>query len=163
MFYICSKIRSSLKPYFSNKINLRRSKANRLARAFTLIELMISVAILSVGIVFILRSFLSNVSALDSGSNYIRALQFLDQKLVEVEHEIKREKGIELGTQQGEVMIGARPALWTFQVLSLENEEKEEIKDICKVKITLTWREAGKSRQIGLATYCPAKQTQENP
>ena len=47
-------------------------------RGFTLVELMVTVSILAVGIVMVLRSFLSISSTLDSGSNRIIAMQLLE-------------------------------------------------------------------------------------
>ena len=161
--WLCAD-KEALEGLVKNKISLTGpvSKIFSKGEGFTLIELMVAMMILSIGIVFILRTFMSSISALDSGVNRLKAVQFLEQKLAEIEQRVKEEEGIELENTQGDVLLGVRPATWTLEVLPIEwRAEEMEVVGIYEVKVTLSWLETGKSKKMILATYCPAQETGE--
>ena len=95
-------------------------------KGFTLIELMVSVSILSIGIVFILRSFLNMVSALDVSDAQIKAIQLLASQACVLEEQIKQEGGLAPGQEEKAVKIGLRDARWKMEVTVLELEQAEE-------------------------------------
>ncbi len=115
-------------------------------KGFTLVELIMAVSILSVGIVLVLRSFLSIVTALDSSQNLIKALQFLEAKMSEV----RLVKGDTLQKTQGEINIGSRKASWNLELSPLESEDSEE--SLEEIKLKVFWLEGNKHRDALLVT-----------
>jgi len=129
-----------------------------------LVELMVTVSILAVGIVMVLRSFLSVSAALDSGSNRIAAMQLLETKMNELEFKAKEEGGVLLETKQEEVVIGNRDAILKLEIVHLSTPEfgieeqggnKEKINE---VKLTLLWKEANIDKDSILVTYLKNKE-----
>jgi Tfp pilus assembly protein PilE len=134
--------------------------------SFTLVELMVTVSILAIGIVLVLRSFLSISAALDSGSNRIMAMQLLEDKMNALEQKAKAEAGVFLETKEEETRLGNRDATLKLQVVSLSTPEfplsgqEEEIdkEKINEVKLTLLWKEAGIEKDTILSTYLKNKE-----
>ena len=69
-------------------------KRNKLG--LSLVELIVAMSILSIGIVFILRSFLNTISALDTSIYYIKSMNVLQIKAAELELETAVSGGIEV-------------------------------------------------------------------
>ena len=127
-------------------------------------ELMVTVSILAVGIVMVLRSFLSISAALDSGSNRIMAMQLLEDKMNALEQKAKEDAGLFLETKEEQARIGNRDATLKLEVVHLETPEfgieeqggnKEKINE---VKLTLLWKEANINKDSILVTYLKNKE-----
>jgi len=129
---------------------------NIFRKGFSLVELMVTVSILSVGIVGILRSFLTSASSLDSMSNRIKAYQILDTKMNEFEQKSIEEKGLSKGDIEEKITLLLRPAQVKAQITPLEIEGSDEVL-LNEVKITLGWNESGKYRDATLSNYLPKK------
>jgi len=137
---------------------------------FTLVELMVTVSILAVGIVMVLRSFLSISAALDSGNNRIIAMQLLEEKMNALEQKAKEDAGVLLETKEEEVKVGNRDATLKLEITHLNTpefevdesaEEKDKDKEkINEVKLTLFWKEAGINKDTILVTYLKNKETE---
>lgn len=123
-------------------------------RGFTLVELMLAVSILSIGIVSILRSFLSAASAFDSASNSIKALQELQAGMADWEEKAIQEGGVTPGRTEDKLRLDSRDAFRKTEIVSLEMEELENLTEI---KITLSWHENNKENNRSLATYLKRK------
>jgi prepilin-type N-terminal cleavage/methylation domain-containing protein len=134
--------------------------------AFTLVELMVTVSILAVGIVLVLRSFLSISAALDSGSNRIIAMQLLEEKMNALEQKAKEDAGVFPETKEEQARIGNRNAILKLEVVPLSTPEfgievQEEDKDkdkINEVKLMLLWKEANIDKDSILITYLKNKE-----
>jgi len=126
---------------------------------FTLVELMVTVSILAVGIVMVLRSFLSISAALDSGSNRIMAMQLLEDKMNALEQKAKEDAGVLLETKEEQARISNRDAILKLEVVHLSTpefgiEEQEQDKDkINEVKLMLLWKETNIDKDSILITY----------
>ena len=82
-------------------------------KGFTLIELMVAVSVLAIGIVSVARARLNIVTALDTATTQMRALQILDEQMGVLAEEEKAYGGIEPLDMYEEIMIGNRPGLLT--------------------------------------------------
>ena len=101
---------------------------NRLTnKAFTLVELLISVVILGFGLCVVIRSYMSCLSALNTSQNYIEASRLTQTKLSELELSAVDNKGLDPFTDKGEALIGARKASWKIEVSEIQ--EPEEAKE----------------------------------
>jgi type II secretory pathway pseudopilin PulG len=128
---------------------------------FTLVELILTISILSIGIIFILRSFLNITDALSLVSRKVNAIKFLEEKISEVEEEVKRGVFDFEDSKEGEVILNNYPCQWKLEVkthsikLELEEEQQEElkIKEFKEVILSVFWQEKNKERKEVLATY----------
>jgi len=132
---------------------------------------MVTVSILAVGIVLVLRSFLSVAATLDSGSNRIMAVQLLETKMTALELQAKEEGGIIPESKEEVLRLGSRDAALKLEVVPLKLEEfevKEEIEEekegakesINEVTLTLLWKEANRDMDSILVTYLKNKETE---
>lgn len=135
--------------------------------AFTLIELLIAVSILAVGIVFVFRSFLCSVTALDTSLNRISAVQILEEKMVQIEEQMKNindgkcprleESEVVVGSRSGEVSMEVKPLVLEEDSKEIEEEEvkdKEEPEQIInEIELVLRWQEQNKDRDLSVGTY----------
>jgi len=121
-----------------------------LRAAFTLVELMAAVSILSVGIVLIARSFISVAQALDSMRNRISAIQFLETKMSEWEQAAREAQGLKADEKQEEAEVGVRQAAYRAEISLLEDDEAE---DIVQARVSLSWTEENRAKELALATY----------
>ena len=147
---------------------------------FTLIELMIAVSILTIGIVAVLRSFLSSQNFLDVAQNKVLAIRILDEKMDQIEESRRVEAALpkeEDAEQEGqataqteeteEIIIGNRKALLKQETSFLEQDVQENneetgqalqaVSRIEEVKLTISWREGEKQKDEVLAAYFEKK------
>ena len=133
-----------------------------------MVELMVTVSILAVGIVMVLRSFLSISATLDSGDNRIMAMQLLEEKMDALEQKAKEDAGVFTETKEEEVKVGNRDATLKLEITHLNTPEfevdesaEEKAKDkekINEVKLTLLWKESGIDKDAILVTYLKDKE-----
>lgn len=131
-------------------------------KSFTLIELMVSIAILALGIVGVLRSFISMSYALDVSANRIEAARVLEAKMDGIEEEMIKDPELELGADEEQVTLRNRPAQYRLEVTEFEmiKDEKEPLTDkvtITEAKVTLAWKEGQINKDATLATYFQKK------
>ncbi len=108
----------------------------RQARAVSLVELMVAVCILAVGIVGVLRSFLSASGVLDHLNNRVAALLVLDGKIGALE-----ESGLGEGAapEATDVAVGARKGVFRQDAAAFRRGEAETPFNL--VSMSVTWNE----------------------
>jgi type II secretion system protein I len=125
-------------------------------KAFTLIELLISVAILGFGLVIVIQSYITSANALNISQNYISAMQLARDKLTEIELAAYEKKGLFPGDESGSgtEKIGSRNFNWETQVKEIYEPDylAEKLVEVC---VKLNWNEAGKPKDALLSTYLP--------
>lgn len=139
-------------------------------KGFLLIELLVTVAILSFGLVFILAGFNSSLNALGASQNIIRASQILEERMLEFQMQAAEEEGIIAGASEGE-RDGFR---WMILVVPMEEtaipvDESLWDEDIApvletvlsRVEFSLYWSEGIKERELSVVTYLRSKKEEE--
>ncbi|MDD5680591.1 MAG: hypothetical protein PHI59_05075 [Candidatus Omnitrophica bacterium] len=71
----------------------KKNKANRHKRGFMLLEVILSVFVVTVGVVFVISSFITSIKAFKASKVYLTALYLVEQKLWEYEEKGKIEEG----------------------------------------------------------------------
>jgi len=132
------------------------AKKNR--DGFLLFEAILSVAILSLGLVLVLHSFTGSLKAARISQNYMRAVLLLEAKMTELEWKGSLDSGISEGkfSQKNERFawkIEATPV----EEISGEDEEKKRV-ELNKVHLTVSWSEGKKVERIELTTYLKSKE-----
>ncbi len=121
-------------------------------RSFTLIEVLVSVAILSVGIVFIFRSFFTCLTAFGRYTNYYNILPWMNEQLWRAEDEIIRTgKPVSL-SDQGEFTYEGNKFSWNLVSSLVDKEEK-----LYRLDLTVSWQEARKHLTLNRYAYAALK------
>ncbi|MCK5306430.1 MAG: prepilin-type N-terminal cleavage/methylation domain-containing protein [Candidatus Omnitrophica bacterium] len=160
--------------FWRRRIRRRVYKAegavNNTIRAFTLIEVMVAVAILSLGLVLVIQVFSTCLRAVESSSNLSKAAILAQSKLDEIEIMGLYEKPASRDEFEG----GASGFNWKVESLRQEIETdkiwqradenkavpglmslsrlKEETL-LYQVTVTIFWRERGKERDLKFVSY----------
>ena len=139
-------------------------KRNKLG--LSLVELIVAMSILSIGIVFILRSFLNTISALDTSIYYIKSMNVLQIKAAELELETAVSGGIEVKDERKTISLGNRDGEFIMQMIVIEKEdlnlEEDQLKEdklleeepsIVRVNMMLSWKQENTIRDSKLEGY----------
>lgn len=113
---------------------------------------MVAVAILSIGIVLIYRSFLIALDYQEHLTNRLYARQFLDGKLSVIQRDYQDKGTIPPGgtAEAHEAVINNRPV--TFQ-LNYELSNVEVMEGIFQLDVALSWREGGRRHRLTRSVY----------
>lgn len=147
-------------------------KSGKPNSAFTMIELMLAVAILSVGIVLILRSLNSQILVLDRLQNQYLAARIASEKLEELEHELIRDKRLDEKVVSEEVNFLTKSFSLnielTRQVIDMEkfpqiSSDQDEISqfpqikdELQKVQVRVNYKQRGIPQELIFTTYLDA-------
>lgn len=120
------------------------STGSRKRQSFTFIELLLSVSILSVGLVGIFAGFMYALKTLNKAEEQINLLKRLEEKIWEIEQEAKEKGGIERGKEEGED--------WMVQVRAVEAEEEIDLsEDLNRVELRV-WNASRENKGEELIT-----------
>lgn len=129
-----------------------KSKPNRINRrigskAFSLLEVLISVAILSTAIVVILRSFTSSLSSVRFSQNITMACFLAKNKLWEIEQKYKSDNSHLKDT--GSEIIQDKNFSWKYEI------NDAEIQGLKQLKFTVSWKEKAREKEYSMdfSTY----------
>ena len=133
----------------------RRSSDDK--SGFTLIEIVVTLAILSLALPTLLRSFTEAAKGQALAENRTTALYLLKFQMATIE----AEGYPDIGEESGEFGEDSR-FRWHSEVQDVESEEIEGLR---LVTVTVTWQERGNERLISTSTYLadrqiPQQQTQ---
>lgn len=133
-------------------------------KAFTLVEMLLAVCILSIGIVMVLRSFLTAYDALDSMRTRLRAIEFLQEEMAKLETQVKTDGGVSAGIAgEEEVSLGKRKAVYKREIAPEEESEEAAVKpSYQQVTLSLDWSEAGRMKESALAVYMVVIEKEED-
>lgn len=136
-------------------------------KAFTLIELLLTVTILSVGIIFILKSYLALSNAISLADNKIAAATYLDRqvdllRLAGINEDITKidfEEEIILNNKNFTIVREFQPV---YQQAQAEGEkEQEELAAIKQVNMTINWTQGAKQREERLVSYVASSEEEQ--
>jgi type II secretion system protein I len=111
-------------------------------KGFMLLELMVSLAILSTGLLTVTRSFISSLGASNYSQQYTLACTLAEEKL----NELGQSTDLSEGTTQGSFEEPYLQFSWELEIKPSSNDSLKH------VTITVIWKEKGKQRKAKLAT-----------
>jgi type II secretion system protein I len=140
----------------NNLISLFRRSADD-KNGFTLIEIVVTLAILSLALPTLLRTFTEAAKGQALAENRTTALYLLKFRMAAIE----AEGYPDIGEEDGEFGEDSR-FRWHSDVQDVESDEIEGLR---LVTVTITWQERGKERLVSMSTYLadrqmPQQQTQ---
>ena len=114
-------------------------------KGFLLLEVMVSITVLSIGLVLVLSSFMRSIRAIEISEDYFRAGLLLEEKIYEVLN-----SDIEEGLSEGVFADFGNRFSWN---LSIENLEQEGFENISEVSLEVSWDQRNKRQSIPVSTY----------
>lgn len=118
------------------------------SRSFSLLEVVITVAILSTALVFIFRSFTTMLSSVKISQNITLACWLAEDKFWEIEQGLKSKA--EFLDSTGQETIQGTDFKWNY---TIEPQQYESI-NFTKLELTVTWQENNKrERKVSIDTY----------
>lgn len=111
-------------------------------KGFLLLEIMVSVGILSIGLVLILSSFMRLIRAIDVSEDYFRAGLLLENKIFEMQYSDTEE-----GSKDGRFSDFESRFLWHSNVVRLEGDFLDEM------NLEVSWNQGNKQKNMSIATY----------
>ena len=118
---------------------------------FTLIEVMLSVVIFTMGVIAVIRAYATSLNALQASQNYIYGVCLAKEKLAEIQQSEMENAGVSQGNDQGEFPGQWNRFQWKSQI-SATNE-----KGLNAVKITVFNAQTQPVREFSLASYVENK------
>ena len=119
-------------------------------RGITFIEVMLTVVILSVGLVGLYRSFFSAVNYLDHLSARLYALNLMESRIATIERDFRSLKDFDIGPLQEDAVINNRPV--TFQY-TVNFKSVGTLLSVFELDIVLSWEERGRVVSISRSAY----------
>ncbi len=110
-------------------------------KGFLLLEIMMSVSILSIGVLLILNSFVKLIKATELSEDYFRAGLLLEEKLTEVYNGYAKE-----GLSKGEFKDPSNRFSWELYLAKSEDDSCRE------VSLKVLWREKDKEEDLSVST-----------
>ncbi len=125
-----------------------RTKKRPLSGAgFTLFEIMVSVAILSIGLVVIFEALLVCLNIFSYSLNYLNAQCWMNEKMWRMEDYLVRNEGEEAGTTSGKFRSGSKNIAWTMSITPIIEESLYELSLVC------SWKEGSRNVTVSRIAY----------
>lgn len=133
--------------------NSKTKLSLRTNRAFTLIEVLIALAITLIGLVPLVHLLTTSILMTDSAWNLSQATLIGNAKLAEV----ISQNDLKIGMDKGSVESREKEIVfdWQSKVTEADIEELQEINPtgLRKVTVTVMWPEGQSQKEISLTTY----------
>ncbi len=111
-------------------------------RGFLLLEVLVSITIIAVGLVYVIRSFSSSTRAIETAAHFLKSVSLIEEKLWEIEAEGSIEEGRDEGRFEEDEEYG-----WV-----LEAEGLEDI-PINRLELKVEWEGPGRRQRVSIETY----------
>ncbi len=127
-----------------------RSSCKRILslKGFTLIEIMVAVAILAFGITAVYRSFFVSLDVLDYYSNYLFAQGWLNDKVWDLQDRLMRSEAVTTGDKVGAFMNENKDFIWRTSVNPVD-----ENYGAYRLDLTLSWMQGNREINVYRGAY----------
>jgi prepilin-type N-terminal cleavage/methylation domain-containing protein len=139
-----SFLRMPKKPKFSKSFQTRFLRS----KGFTLIEIMVTVAILSFGILAIYESFFISLDTYNYYADYLNAQSWIGEKIWELQNQLMQKDAQVTQEDQGTFSIINKNFNWNTRVETIDEES-----GVYRLNISLFWKEGSKDKYIYRVAY----------
>jgi len=119
-------------------------------RSFTLLELIVTVVILSSGILFIYKGFLSSLDVSYYAKHYLYAQLWMEKKLYDIDNEFKTYKAPFLPQTSGSFDEGNNNFYWQASYSLIGSTEKMSLYD---ATLVVSWKEGRRNIKLVRTEY----------
>ena len=113
-------------------------------KGFTLIEIILSIVILTVGIISVQRVFIGSLSALSVIENWDQAEALLEEKIWDIERGVKEGDGVLPSSQSNGVLLGKiRTYQYDLNIRAIDRES-----NFVEATLSVSWKISGIKRSI---------------
>jgi len=123
-------------------------KRPRKKQGFTLIEVMLSVAILSLGFTLVLQGFSQSLNTLRISKNNLKASLLAEVKLAEMQINAREGQDVLLEDLNQKILLDNIEFVWAAKVTLDEEDE-----NLNKTVATLSWQEGRRKGATSVVTY----------
>ena len=126
------------------------------SKGFTLVEVMVTVAILAFGIVTIHEALFISMDTFGFYTNYLDTQDWINEKISEVQNRLTKAQILEPGKTSGQVVRGPKTFNWSM-IISEVNEDQ----GLYKIDLTLSWKQGSKRVKTSRVAYLLPPQLKE--
>jgi prepilin-type N-terminal cleavage/methylation domain-containing protein len=116
-------------------------------RGFTLLEVMITAAVLSLGVVFIYEAFFISLNTYNYCTNYLGVANWMNEKIWQAQDSLTH-----LGTwaydREGTLVYNNRDFKW-----NLTYSPVQETQDLYKIDLLISWQEGSSKKSLTRSAY----------
>jgi prepilin-type N-terminal cleavage/methylation domain-containing protein len=124
---------------------------------FTLIEVMVSVAILAFGITAIYEAILTSLNIFGSYTKYLNTQAWINEQIWEAQDRVNHSRIVIVGENKGVIRLNNKDHEWTMQIDPLDMDA-----GLYALNIRLAWQEGGRTITLSRGAYAvPARVMQE--
>ncbi len=122
----------------------------RLTRGITFIEVMLTVVVLSAGLVAIYRSFFSAINYLDHLSTRLYAHNLMENRIATIERDFRSLKDFDIGVFSEDALINNRTVTFHYAV---NLKPVGTLLSVFELEIVLSWQEHGRPASLSRTAY----------
>lgn len=126
---------------YRKKLSAKRYLLNA-KQGFTLVEIMVATAILSLGLVMIYQAFFISLDTFNYYLNHLNAQLWLDEKVWQIQDNFRRYESFSPIQTSGEFIIRDKNFLWNLDYGLIEPEE------LYRVSLKVSWQQS--TRRVNL-------------
>ena len=119
-------------------------------KGFTLVEVMVTIAILSFGIVMLYEAFFTCLNGFSYSKSRLGVQRWTDEKIWEVEHELIRSRTLITGESAGSFIDKNKNFAWKMSI-NLIDEAQDAY--LYKLSLDVNWKEAQKNVSLSQVAY----------
>jgi prepilin-type N-terminal cleavage/methylation domain-containing protein len=123
---------------------------SKIKPAFTLLELIISIIVLSLGIVGIYEGFFTSLQATSYTKNYLKIQLWMEEKLWQLQDKLLRYKTLLAQKNQGSFTLGGKKFFWNFSYFLIEGTKERNLYEIV---LSVRWKEGRRDVKLVRSTY----------
>ncbi len=121
---------------------------NRKRRGFTLIEVMVAVAVLSFGLVMVYQSFFIVLNSFNYCADSLAIAVWMDEKIWQAQDSIMRTGGLDNNPEQGEITARSKKFNW-----ELSSTVLDQAANLSAVNLEITWKEGKRNVKVSRSGY----------
>jgi prepilin-type N-terminal cleavage/methylation domain-containing protein len=128
-------------------MSLIGSKQPRAKRGFTLVEVMVATAILSLGLVMIYQAFLISLDSFGYSLNHLQAQLWLDEMAWQIQDNFRRYEFFSPARTSGEFIAGNKDFSWKIDYEPIQSEE------LYSINLSTSWQQGSRMINLSRAVY----------
>lgn len=117
-------------------------------RGFTLIEVMIATAVLSLGAVLVHQSFFTCLDSANYYSDYLSVIPWMDEKIWQAQDALARSESLQLIEKNGEFKSRNKVFSWNLGYGFVDEESR-----LYKIDLAVAWQEGERSVKVSRTAY----------